>query len=231
MVGIVSDLELRVRRTFEAVEAAATRANRDPKTVTVVAVSKTVGRNAVDESYASGVRHFGENRVPDAVRKFDPPLPEDAVLHMIGQLQTNKASIAARLFNLIESVDRQSLILELEKQGSKLNRVLPVLLQVNVAGEEQKAGCELAEADSLIDMIIDCPHLKLRGLMTIAPLVSDSEEVRPVFRGLRTLRDKLVTSRQGIDLPELSMGMSNDFPVAIEEGATFVRVGRAIFEG
>ena len=231
MVGIVSNLEQRVRQVFASVEIAASTANRDPKSVTVVAVSKTVGRDAVDESYAAGVRHFGENRVPDAVRKFGPELPEDAVLHMIGQLQTNKAAIAAKLFDLIESVDRQSLIQELEKQGSKLNRVLPVLLQVNGAGEEQKAGCDASEAGEFVDMIVGCPHLEIRGLMTIAPLVSNAEDVRPVFRGLRTLRDELVAARPGLALPELSMGMSNDYPVAIEEGATFIRVGRAIFEG
>jgi pyridoxal phosphate enzyme (YggS family) len=231
MVDNMSGISDRVSRVFGDVRAAAERADRDPGTVTVVAVSKTVGRETVDEAYACGVRHFGENRVQDAVRKFVPPLPADATLHMIGQLQTNKASVAANLFDLIESVDRQSLILELDKQGAKLARPIPVLLQVNVAGEEQKAGCELSDAEALAAMIQDCQYLSLRGLMTIAPLVGDAEDVRPVFRGLRELRDRLVAQLPGLVLPDLSMGMSNDFPVAIEEGATLVRVGRAIFEG
>lgn len=223
--------ENRVLHVQSAVEAAAKRAGRDPGDVTLIAVCKTVGREEVDRAYEAGIRHFGENRVQDAATKFITPLPDDAQLHMIGQLQTNKANVAARLFNVIQSVDRMSLIAELQKQGAKLDKRLAVLLQVNVAGEEQKAGCEPSEAPVLIDHIVACPHLDLRGLMTIAPLVDDAETVRPVFRGLRQLRDDLCSDRPGLDLPVLSMGMSNDFGIAIEEGATHVRVGRAIFRG
>jgi pyridoxal phosphate enzyme (YggS family) len=223
------DLRTRVERVREEVGRAASRSGRDPQSVTIVAVSKTVGRDAVDQAFALGLRHFGENRVQDARAKFAEPMPEGTVLHLIGQLQTNKARVAASLFDLIESVDRAPLVDELERQGAKLGRVLSVLVEVNVAGEEQKSGCRLADVHDLVARIERCGHLSLRGLMTMAPLVADAEETRPVFRRLRELRDELWASAPGRDLRVLSMGMTNDFPVAIEEGATQIRVGRAIF--
>jgi pyridoxal phosphate enzyme (YggS family) len=210
---------------------AAERAGRSSKSVTLVAVSKTVDRDLVDEAYRFGLRHFGENRIQDAANKFSSPLPGDASLHMIGQLQTNKAKYASKLFQIIESVDRESLAVELEKQASKIGTVLPVLMQVNIAGEAQKAGCEPHAAAELAELISNSEHLDLQGLMTIAPLVSDPEEVRPVFRGLCQLRARLQERFQNLALDTLSMGMSNDYRVAIEEGATMVRIGRAIFEG
>lgn len=209
----------------------AIRSRREPESVTIVAVSKTVERSAVEEAYALGLRHFGENRVQETRVKFAEPLPLGTVLHLIGQLQTNKAAVAARLFDLIESVDRPSLVDELERQGARLDRVLPVLVQVNVAGEAQKAGCAPSEVRDLVARIERNDHLALRGLMTMAPLVSDPEETRPVFRALRELRDELCAEEPGRDLRMLSMGMSNDYPIAIEEGASHIRVGRAIFGG
>jgi hypothetical protein len=190
-----------------------------------------VERGLVDQAYALGLRHFGENRVQDAQRKFAAPLPADGVLHLIGQLQRNKARSALRLFDLIESVDRLSLIEELEKAAARENRRLPVLVQVNIAREPQKAGCAPEEAATLMARLSASSYLVPRGLMTIAPLVDDPEGVRPVFRGLRELRDRLRCANGDLDLPVLSMGMTNDFPVAIAEGATQVRVGRAIFGG
>lgn len=224
-------IELRVEKVLGEVAAATARANRPPGSVTVVAVSKTVGRDVVDAAYRAGIRHFGENRVQDATRKYATPLPPDATLHMIGQLQTNKAVVATQLFDIVESVDRASLIAELDKQAARHEKRLPVLLQVNVAGEEQKAGCEPDDAEALVRAIRQSPNLELRGLMTIAPLVNDPEEVRPVFKGLRQLRERLLGQVPGATLETLSMGMTNDYRVAIEEGSTLVRVGRAIFEG
>jgi PLP dependent protein len=226
-----SGLRDRVERVRDAVAKAIARSGSAADSVTIVAVSKTVGRETVDEAYALGLRHFGENRVQDARAKFAEALSEDAVLHLIGQLQTNKAAVAARLFDIVESVDRSSLVDELERQGAKLGRVVPVLLEVNVAREEQKAGCPLSDVRALVGRIEACEHLALRGLMTMAPLVDDPEATRPVFRGLRELRDELCAERPGRELRVLSMGMTNDFPVAIEEGATHIRVGRAIFGG
>ena len=223
-------LAQRIAKVHERIARATERAGRDPASVTLVAVSKTVDRESVDEAYRHGLRHFGENRVLDAVEKYATPLPEDASLHLIGQLQTNKAKPAAGLFDLVESVDRPSLVGALAKEGMRLGRPIPILLQVNISGEEQKAGCDEAAADMLADSILTEPSLALRGLMTIAPLVADPEHVRPVFRGLRELRDRLQIRHPESRLDILSMGMSNDYPVAIEEGATHVRVGRAVFE-
>lgn len=209
---------------------AAERSGRDPRAVTLVAVSKTVDRATVDAAYALGLRHFGENRVQDSVRKYAEPLPPDAELHLIGQLQSNKARQAATLFSVIESVDRPSLIDALEREADRLGRPLPVLLQVNVAGEAQKAGCSPEDAPALAARLVASPACEMRGLMTIAPLVADPEQVRPVFARLRTLRDEL-REHTGAALSVLSMGMSDDFVVAISEGATHVRVGRAVFAG
>jgi pyridoxal phosphate enzyme (YggS family) len=229
MIEAAAAIEARIERVRKQIVSAATRVGRDASDVTLVAVSKTVGREIIDAAYAAGLRHFGENRVQDAWTKFATPLPGDSTLHMIGQLQTNKAGHAVRLFQQVDSVDRLSLVHELQKQGAKLDRHVPVLLQVNVAREEQKAGCAVEDAAALVAAILGSRHLELRGLMTIAPFVSNPEDVRPVFRQLRELRDRLLESTQARRLPALSMGMSNDYSVAIEEGATHVRIGRAIF--
>ncbi|HEU5432609.1 MAG TPA: YggS family pyridoxal phosphate-dependent enzyme [Thermomicrobiales bacterium] len=230
MVAATSLAE-RIANVRQRVAEAARAAGRDPAAVAIVAVSKTVGREAVDEAYRLGLRQFGENRVQDAAAKFAAPLPGDASLHLIGHLQSNKARAAARLFDLIESVDRLSVIEALAREGERLGRPIPVLLQVNVAREPQKAGCPPEAAADLVDRIEAAAWLELRGLMTIAPLVEDPEATRPVFAGLRRLRDDLERARPGLTLPHLSMGMTNDYPIAIEEGATEVRVGRAIFVG
>jgi pyridoxal phosphate enzyme (YggS family) len=224
----LESLRGRVEEVRRLVEFSADRVGRDPAMITIVAVSKTVDRDTMMAAYDLGLRHFGENRVPDARRKLSEPMPADTTLHLIGQLQTNKASHAVDLFNVIESVDRPSLIVELGKQAAKRGITLPVLLQVNVAGEEQKAGCAPEDVGTLANEITWAEHLSLAGLMTMAPLVADPEEVRPVFRKLREMRDHLQDDA-GLVLPVLSMGMTNDYMVAIEEGATEVRVGRAIF--
>jgi pyridoxal phosphate enzyme (YggS family) len=221
-------LEHRIAAVTRQLDQAADRARRDPASITITAVSKTVDRQTMLEAYDLGLRHFGENRVQDARTKLAEPMPSDATLHLIGQLQTNKAHHAVQLFQIIESVDRPSLIQELEKQASRHGIVLPVLLQVNIAGEEQKAGCEPEAAASLARQVGQADHLRLDGLMTMAPLVDDAEDVRSVFRGLRELRDQLQDTLSAA-LPVLSMGMTNDYTVAIEEGATHIRVGRAIF--
>jgi PLP dependent protein len=205
---------------------------RQPEDVTIVAVTKTVDREAIDEGYALGLRHFGENRVQDARHKLTElrPLPAGAMLHLIGQLQSNKAKPAIALFDIIESVDRISLIDALEKEAERRGEPVSVLLQVNIAREPQKGGCVPESAPDVMKRLVSSPWLRPRGLMTIAPLVTDAEETRPVFSGLRTLRDALQREHPSVHLATLSMGMSDDFRVAIEEGATSVRIGRAIFE-
>lgn len=217
------------RRILSKVRSAEQRSGRAEGSVQIVGVSKTVGRDAVDRAYAAGLREFGENRVQDAKQKFDPPLPPDARLHLIGYLQSNKARDAVSLFEVIHSVDRPSLIEALERRAAQIDKVVQVLIQVNIAGEEQKHGCSPMDVEEVLLAAHECPHLQVRGLMTIAPLVDDPEKTRPVFRQLRELRDKLQTVNPAINLDELSMGMTNDFEVAVEEGATIIRVGRAIF--
>lgn len=226
---MVLTLAQRIEHVRERIASAAARSNRSVDEITLIAVSKTVARATVDEAYALGLRDFGENRVQDSVEKFAPPLPADATLHLIGQLQTNKVNAALKVFRTVHSVDRTSLIAELDRRAGLNGEVVDVLLQVNIAGEAQKAGAAPSEAVGLAEQLIGCPHLNLRGLMTMAPFELEAEATRPTFVGLRTLRDELA-SRLSIELPWLSMGMTNDFEIAIEEGATHVRVGRAIFE-
>ncbi len=221
-------LAARIAAVRAEIAAAAGRAGRDPSTVTLVGVCKTVERPTVDNAYAHGLRHFGENRVQVARAKFGAERPDDLVLHLIGSLQTNKAREAVALFDLIHSVDRLGLIDALANAAARAGRRLPILLQVNIAGEESKQGCEPGEVTALAAAIVAHPSLEWRGLMTMAPYVP-SAETRPVFRALRALRDELRGRHPDQPLPELSMGMSNDYAVAIEEGATIVRVGRAIF--
>ena len=224
-----SNVASRVENVLGRIADAARRAGRGPEDVTLVAVSKTAERPSIEAALALGLRDFGENRVQDAERKFAAPLLAGAHLHLIGQLQSNKARLAVARFDIIESVDRPSLIEALEKEGERRGLPLPVLLQVNIAREPQKAGCDPEAAAVLMDRLVKSAWLQPRGLMTMAPLVADPEDVRPVFADLRTLRDALQRQHPELDLQTLSMGMSNDFRVAIEEGATSVRIGRAIF--
>jgi pyridoxal phosphate enzyme (YggS family) len=224
-----ADLPARMDTVLTQIADAARTAGRLPEDVTLVAVSKTVGRPAVDEAFALGLRRFGENRVQDAQRKFAEPLPAGGQLHLIGQLQSNKTKSAVALFDVIESVYRPSLIEALEKEAARRGQPYPVLLQVNIAREPQKAGCDPDHAPQLMERLVSSSWLQPHGLMTMAPLVVDPEDVRPVFAQLRTLRDALRRLHPDVELQTLSMGMSNDFRVAIEEGATSVRIGRAIF--
>lgn len=186
-----------------------------------MAVSKTVDETAVREAVAAGQRHFGENRVQDAAHKISAlaDLRPHITWHMIGRLQSNKAGKAAELFDFIHSVDSPELAGHLSRRTTK---PLPVLLEVNISGELSKSGLAPARLEEVVAAVRGLPNLELRGLMTMAPLDPDPENARPVFRRLRELRDRF-------GLQELSMGMTDDFEVAVEEGATLVRVGRAIF--
>jgi pyridoxal phosphate enzyme (YggS family) len=183
-------LPSRIDRVTSLVADAARSSGRQPEDVTIVAVTKTVGRDALEAAYALGLRHFGENRVQDATRKLADlrPLPAGMVLHLIGQLQSNKARPAVGLFDIIESVDRTSLIDALEKEAARRGEGDPsggdrvsVLLQVNIAREPQKAGCAPESASALMERLAHSPWLRPRGLMTMAPLVADAEETRPVW--------------------------------------------------
>ena len=208
---------------------AAQQTGRKPEEVTLVAVSKTMPVALVRMAYNLGVSHFGENRVQEALPKIEAFHPDGMYWHMIGHLQSNKASKAAAPFDYVQSVDSLHLARALDRHAHQDGKRLRVLLQVNVSGEASKEGISLAEAPELARQVLALSHLEVQGLMTIAPLVENAEEVRPVFRKLRMLRDRLC-----IELPEcawqhLSMGMTGDYSIAIAEGATIVRIGRAIF--
>ncbi|MHB8732124.1 MAG: YggS family pyridoxal phosphate-dependent enzyme [bacterium] len=222
----MADLATNLAGVRARIAAAAERGGRRADDVLLVAVTKTVDAARVREAAALGLRTFGENRVQEAREKV-PAVP-GVSWHLIGSLQRNKAKEAARLFDVIESVGSEALAEELSRRAEEQKRAVDVLIQVNVAREPQKHGASPEEAAEVVRRTVALPGLRLRGLMTIAPAVSDPDAVRPVFRALRELREKLHSST-GIALPELSMGMSDDFEVAIEEGATMVRVGRAIF--
>lgn len=198
------------------------RADRDPGEVRLIAVSKTHSSETIREALAAGQIEFGENRVQEGLAKLDELAGSEARIHLIGHLQRNKARFAGR-FASVQSIDSVRLAEAVARQlDAPPNLPLDALLEVNVAGEASKQGFAPAELESAFAQIAALPQLRVRGLMTIAPLVADAEQVRPVFRRLRELRDAL-------GLPELSMGMSNDYAVAIEEGATIVRIGRAVF--
>ncbi|MHB1132731.1 MAG: YggS family pyridoxal phosphate-dependent enzyme [Chloroflexota bacterium] len=225
---IDTDLASRLAAVQSRIAAAARRAGRAPEGVTLLGVSKTRPLAAIQAAYELGLRHFGENRVQEAADKFATYHPADLTLHLIGHLQSNKAKPAATLFAVVHSLDSRRLAEALAARCAERPTPLDVLVQVNVAGEASKEGVAPAEALPLLRAALALPGLRPVGLMTIAPLVVDPEAVRPVFRRLRQLRDECAATL-GVPLPELSMGMTGDFEVAVEEGATLVRVGRAIF--
>ena len=208
---------------------AAERVGRSYNEITLIAVSKTKPLELVKVAHTLGVSHFGENRVQEALFKINDFHPQDVCWHMIGHVQSNKANRVVGAFDCVESVDSLHLAQALDRHAAERERRLPILLQINVAGEASKEGMTPQEAPELARQIASLPWLEVQGLMTVAPLVEDSEEVRPVFRALRTLRDHLRDELPDCSWQHLSMGMTDDYSVAIEEGATIVRVGRAIF--
>lgn len=212
-----------------SIAAAAERAGRDPQTVTLVAVSKTHPVELVKIAYNLGVTDFGENRVQEALPKIAEFHPQGMRWHMIGHLQSNKAGKVVSSFDSVQSVDSLHLAQTLERHAAEQNRRLPILLEVNVAGEESKSGLTPDEAVVVARQVAAFAHLDMQGLMTVAPQVSDPEQVRPVFRALRTLQDRLRNELPTCSWQHLSMGMTDDYSVAIEEGATIVRIGRALF--
>ena len=221
--GRLSTVAGSVDAVRERIAAACERANRSPDDVTLVAVTKNFPPEAIREAWEAGVRHFGENRVQEAAAKLPSlaGLSPPPTWHMVGHLQTNKVKTAVGLFDIIQSVDSFHLAESISKRAPHSARV-PVFLEVNVSGEATKHGFAPDELPRGAVAARGLPGIDVRGLMTIAPLVDDPEALRPLFRRLRELAES-------VELPELSMGMTDDFEVAVEEGATFVRVGRAIF--
>jgi pyridoxal phosphate enzyme (YggS family) len=207
----------------------ALRVGRAPGEIMLVAVSKTMPVELVQMAYNLGVTDFGENRVQEALPKIAAYHPQGLRWHMIGHLQSNKAGKVVSPFYCIHSVDSFHLAQTLSRHAGEQGKRLPVLLQVNVSGEASKEGMSQAEMSELAPQVVALPHIQVDGLMTIAPLVEDPEQVRPVFRALRLLREQLRAELPQCSWQHLSMGMTDDYPIAIEEGATIVRIGRAIF--
>ena len=213
----------------ERIRTAAERCGRDPRSVRLVAVSKTQPVEAIIAASGAGQRIFGENYVQELLDKAGKA-PETAEWHFIGSLQSNKVKYIAGLVSLIHSVDRISLAREIDRQWQRTGKVCDILLQVNISGEETKSGTTAAGVIELAREAAALPHLRIRGLMTMPPFFDEPERARPYFRELRRLAGVIMAEDiPGVSMDELSMGMSGDFEVAVEEGATLVRVGSAIF--
>jgi len=225
----VSEISENLARVRERIETAALRCGRDLLKVRLVAVIKTVEAERVGQAISAGVKILGENYVQEAQKKIEI-LGHNVAWHFIGHLQTNKAKAAMHLFDLIHSVDSLNLAKELNKQAQQQGKVLPVLLQVNLSGETTKFGAREKEIFQVIEELSAMEGLLVKGLMTMPPYFEDPEASRPYYVELRKLGERLAQQKLSrISIEELSMGMSNDFEVAIEEGATLVRVGTAIF--
>lgn len=218
-----------LKRVREQIAHAASRAGRDPQDVQLVAVSKTVDTARIRQAIEAGATILGENYVQEARDKIKE-LGQTARWDFIGHLQRNKVKYAVDLFEMIHSVDRLSIAQEINRVAEKKGGKVRILVQVNISGEETKSGIDPKKVSPLVSAIASMSNLSLEGLMTMPPYFDDPEEARPYFTALRELRDTILgESIEGINLKELSMGMSGDFEVAIEEGSTMVRIGTAIF--
>lgn len=218
-------LQERIDQVNQRIEAACIRSGRSVDEVEVVAVTKYVSTNMTKQVLDAGLMHLGENRWQNAREKWES-LHDRGTWHFIGHLQTNKVKDIIGKFQYIHSLDRLSLAKELEKKAQELDIIVQVFVQVNVSGEESKYGLQPEQAASFLEQLQQMPHLRVVGLMTMAPEVDDPEQTRPVFRELRKLRDRLNELQLTTEpIQHLSMGMSGDFEIAVEEGATFVRLG------
>jgi pyridoxal phosphate enzyme (YggS family) len=236
------DIGANLKEVQGRIEEAARRAGREASQITLVAVTKTMPLEVVQRAYEQGLRCLGENRVGEAAEKIAPfarwiedHQREPIKWHMVGHLQSRKAKVAVGLFDMIESVDSLKLAREIDKRCGYIDRTMPILLEVNVSEEASKYGFRVQRDEdkepffSAIEGITTLPRVEVQGLMTMAPIVADPEEARPYFRHLQELRDELAARFPAINWQHLSMGMTDDYEVAIEEGATLVRIGRAIF--
>lgn len=209
------------------IQVACQKVGRLPETVRVLAVSKTYGPDYVQQAASAGLVDFGENRVQEAGQKI-PLCPTALTWHLIGHLQTNKVKEAVRLFHTIQAVDSLKLLMAIEAAAEALGRAMPVFLEVNVSGESSKFGLAPADVPGVLQAANSLRRVEIKGVLTIPPLAEDPEDVRPFFRALREYRDRW-RQQTGFELNDLSMGMSRDFEVAVEEGATWVRLGTILF--
>lgn len=223
-------LKKNIEKVFENIHTSAKRANRDPSEITLVAVTKSISEDVVFYLRDYGIRNVGENRVQELLRKMPIFEKADMQVHMIGTLQRNKVKKIIGKVILIHSVDSIELAKEISRRSQEKAVTSDILLQVNVSGEETKHGVPPEDVEKISERIISMPGIRLRGLMTIAPLIP-AEECRPYFQEMRKLFEKLRKELDESYFDTLSMGMSNDYQIAIEEGATVVRIGTALFEG
>ena len=221
------DLADHLQSVRQRIAAACQRSGRDPAVVTLLAVSKNQPPERVRAAAAAGLSLFGENRVQEAKSKMSQ-CPGSLRWHLIGHLQSNKCRDAVSLFSMIQSVDSLPLAVELSKWAGHFAKTMPVLLEINIAGESSKFGCSPEELLAVLPQINALPRLEIHGLMTVAPFTPDPERIRPVFRRLRELKAECEKTL-GAPLPVMSMGMTGDFEVAVEEGATMIRLGSALF--
>ncbi len=218
-----------VEKIKEKIEKAVQKVGRKPEDVILLAASKTQPPEKIVEAYEAGIRYFGENRVQEGIKKIEALSNlKDIHWHLIGGLQTNKAKYAVKYFELIHSLDREALADELDKRAGKIEKVQDVLIEVNVGEEETKYGVKPENLEKLFEYSMQKENLRILGLMCIPPYFEDPEKSRPYFAMLRDMKEQL-EKKFNVSLPHLSMGMSHDFEVAIEEGATIVRIGTAIF--
>ena len=225
-----NDIAANVRAVHERIANAAVRSGREAKDITLIAVSKTVGSDRVREAFEAGVRNFGENRAQELALKRSQ-LDLDCTWHFIGHLQSNKAKDALELSHLIHSVDSVGLAEEISRRAAKAGVEACILAQVNISNEETKSGVDVSEAKGFVEALSGLPHLQILGLMAIAAPAADPEETRPEFRRMKQAFDEIAVTidRPNVKMQHLSMGMSGDFEIAIEEGSNMVRVGSAIF--
>ena len=226
------DIQRNIDQILSNIMAAADKAGRDVRDVKLMAVTKTVADVRVREALAAGIMILGENYVQEAARK--KPLLEQAAStvewHMIGHLQTRKAALAVQLFDMIHSLDRVELAREINKRAKAINKIMPVLIEVNTGDESSKSGISPAKTLELVQVAAPLENLSVQGLMTIPPWFDDPEQARPYFQCLRELKETInAAGIKNVQMRELSMGMTDDYLVAIEEGATMVRIGRGIF--
>lgn len=225
----MSSIADNIQRIRETIAAAARRVNRNPSDIRLMGVTKTVDDQRIEEAIRAGLDIVGENYVQEGKRKIEK-MGKSLEWHMIGHLQTNKAKYAVRLFDMIHSVDRLKLAQELNKRAGAAGIQMKILVEVNVSGEESKSGIARDDAVAMIKEISALEHISVQGLMTMPPWFDDPEDARPYFAALRELRDIIIEENiPRIEMNELSMGMTQDYLVAVEEGATIVRIGTAIF--
>ncbi len=226
---MLTDIAINIKETYKKINSAAEKANRNSREIKLIAVTKTVGTDVINEAINLGITDIGENRVQELLKKYDA-IGDKVNWHMIGHLQKNKVKYIIDKVTLIHSVDSYSLAVEIDKRAKQAGKIMDCLLQVNVSGEESKFGLEPCKIEELLNKLSLLKNIRILGLMTIAPFVAEAEEIRKVFKDLKKLSLDIAGKKiHNISMEYLSMGMSNDFEIAIDEGSNYVRIGSKIF--